>query len=82
MPLGGSDGGEVAAIGNVLEWLAWKPFGGMPSQWVVLEGDNPILTAEQLQLLSAKLRSRLNVAVPAALVRRRPSGGRAFSLRP
>jgi hypothetical protein len=53
----------VAAIGNVLEWLAWKPFGGMPSQWVVLEGYNRILTAEQLQLLSAKLRSRLNVTV-------------------
>jgi hypothetical protein len=53
----------VAAIGNALESMGWKLVGGMPSQWVVREGDNPILSAAQMRLLSAKLLSRLNVVV-------------------
>jgi hypothetical protein len=37
----------IAAVGNVLENILWRPFGGLPSDWVVKEKTN-LLSDEQL----------------------------------
>ena len=50
----------VAAVGNMLEAILWRPFGGMPSNWVT----NPkrsFLTEEQTAQLELRIRSRLQL---------------------
>ena len=52
----------VAAIGNVLETLLWRLFGGMPSDWVTKQRC-PLLSAQQVSAVEAKVTSRLNLTL-------------------
>jgi hypothetical protein len=54
----------VQAIGNYLEWLWWKPRGGMPTGRVL---SGKLLTDEQYQRLLAALRPVLGDAEPSKL---------------
>jgi hypothetical protein len=55
----------VQAIGNYLEWLWWKPWGGMPSG-SILSGKH--LTPEQHQRLVETLRSKLGGTEPGTIL--------------
>ncbi len=50
----------VAALGNVLEAILWRPFGGMPSNWVI-DPNRSLLTIEQTTLLESRASSRLQL---------------------
>ncbi|MBP1064658.1 hypothetical protein ABIF65_002609 [Bradyrhizobium japonicum] len=52
----------VAAVGNAVEWLMWKAFGGMPSDWIVRE-DQTLLAPEQLNQLREKLQVLMGICV-------------------
>ena len=52
----------VAAIGNVLENLLWRPFGGMPSDWVTKQAC-PLLSSQQVRAVEAKAASRFNMTI-------------------
>jgi hypothetical protein len=54
----------VQAIGNYLEWLWWKPWGGMPTGRVLC---GKLLTREQHQRLLAALRFGVDGADPSKL---------------
>ncbi len=53
----------VAAVGNGLETVYWKPWGGMPSAWVVKPGEHLISNA-QIEKLEHMLSTRLGLTVP------------------
>lgn len=52
----------IAAVANAGEGLLWKPFGGMPSEWVVRERTS-LLSDDQRARLPRKLEARLGIAV-------------------
>jgi hypothetical protein len=54
----------VQAIGNFLEWLWWKPWGGMPTGRVLT---GKLLTPEQQQRLIEALRPALGGADPSKI---------------
>ena len=53
----------IAAIGNALEAALWKAFGGMPTNWVTRQSGSSLLSSYQVEMLTFKVRSRLNVSV-------------------
>jgi hypothetical protein len=53
----------VAAIGNALESLFWRIFGGMPSDWVIRPAGTSLLSAQQITLLENRIRDRLKIQV-------------------
>jgi hypothetical protein len=52
----------IAALGNVLEKVLWRPFGGMPSDWVTKQKSG-LLSPQQIAALEAKVTSRLNMNI-------------------
>jgi hypothetical protein len=56
----------IAALGNFAESLFWRPFGGMPSDWVVQERPT-LLSDEQRELLPKKKQARLGIIIPAVV---------------
>lgn len=57
-------GHGVAAVGNLVEAIYWKAFGGMPSRWVTR--DQPrLLTQEQVDRLRAKATARFEFEWPS-----------------
>jgi hypothetical protein len=52
----------VAAVGNVGENIGWRISGGMPSDWVIKTSTN-LISPQQLELLDARVRSRLAIDV-------------------
>ena len=52
----------VAAAGNVLE-LMWKLAGGMPTDWVTRADGNSLLNADQMKMLTDKVRARLGITI-------------------
>lgn len=56
----------VQGVGNVIEWLWWKAFGGMPSDWVRTSPES-MLARAQTEKLRALLRERLHLEVPEQL---------------
>jgi hypothetical protein len=56
----------IAALGNFGEWLLWRPFGGMPSDWVVQE-KTKLLSEEQRKRLPTKIHARLGIIIPAVI---------------
>ena len=52
----------VAAAGNLLEWLFWLPWKGMPSEWVVRERRR-LLPEAQLTQVESKVKARLGLDV-------------------
>jgi hypothetical protein len=52
----------VAAIGNLLEAILWRLFGGMPSDWITKPGC-PFLSPQQVTAIETKATIRLNMAV-------------------
>jgi hypothetical protein len=56
-------GHGVAALGNMIENVYWKPFGGMPTNWVI--GRKPrLLSQPQIDLLEARVKQRLGLTIP------------------
>jgi hypothetical protein len=55
-------GNLVAALGNVLEGLSWKLFGGMPTDWVTRERTS-LLSDTQIAQLAQKIHSRLGITL-------------------
>jgi hypothetical protein len=55
----------IAALGNVLESILWRLFGGMPSDWITKQ-QSPLLSAQQIAALETKIASRfgMNVTLP------------------
>lgn len=49
----------LQALGNVLEWCLWLPFGGMPSHWVA-HSDSKLLSINQMERLQTKIGSGMN----------------------
>lgn len=45
----------VQSLGNLIEWAFWKPFGGMPSNWVIGGRTPGYLNPQQLEALPAKV---------------------------
>lgn len=54
----------IAALGNVGESLLWRPFGGLPSDWVLQE-KTILLSDQQRERIPKKLETRLGLIVPA-----------------
>jgi type IV secretory pathway TrbL component len=52
----------IAALGNVLESALWRPFGGMPSDWVTRQPSS-LLSPQQIAALETKVTSRLNANI-------------------
>lgn len=52
----------IQSVGNLLEWLWWKPFKGMPSLWVQKD-DCSYLDASQVAALPEKLSAILGFKV-------------------
>jgi hypothetical protein len=50
----------MAAVGNGIEWLFWKPFGGMPSDWVI-KPEQTLLAAAQMTNLEERVRTLLGI---------------------
>jgi hypothetical protein len=53
-------GHVVAAVGNVVENIAWRVSGGMPSDWVTKSG---LLSPQQIDLVESKVRTRLGITI-------------------
>jgi hypothetical protein len=47
----------IAALGNVLESVLWRAFGGMPSDWVTTQ-QSSLLSPQQIVALETKVTSR------------------------
>jgi hypothetical protein len=56
----------VAALGNLGESLMWRPFGGLPSDWVVKKKTS-LLSDEQRERLPKKIQARLGISIPAVV---------------
>jgi hypothetical protein len=56
----------VQAVGNWVEWLWWKAFGGMPTDWI-RSGTGDLLAPSQLQKLRAMIQDRLMLQLPENL---------------
>jgi hypothetical protein len=56
----------IAALGNFAENIFWRPFGGMPADWVVRE-KTTLLSDEQRERLSKKVYARLGITVPTVI---------------
>jgi hypothetical protein len=52
----------VQAIGNLIESVFWKPFGGMPTNWV-LRHDQELLNEAQVNKLPDRVRSLLDIGI-------------------
>jgi len=50
----------LQAFGNLIEWVWWKPCGGMPTDWV-RTGRRNILADAQRKVLPVKIRELLNI---------------------
>lgn len=61
-----ASGHLVQAVGNVIEWVWWKAFGGMPSDWVRTSPES-LLAPVQAEKLRALIRERLHLEVPEQL---------------
>ena len=45
----------VQSLGNLVEWVFWKPFGGMPTTWVIAGRTVDYLNPQQVEALPAKV---------------------------
>ena len=50
----------IAALGNVLESVLWRPFGGMPSDWITKQSPS-LLSSQQIVALETKITSRFDI---------------------
>ncbi|MGA7676226.1 MAG: hypothetical protein WCA78_14420 [Rhizomicrobium sp.] len=55
-------GEAIAAIGNVVETIWWKPWGGMPSNWVT-KPDAELLNSAQVASLTSRINSDFGISV-------------------
>lgn len=56
----------IQAVGNLLEKVFWKPFGGMPTNWL-LRTDQELLHAAQVKKLTEQLHGLLGVGLEKPL---------------
>jgi hypothetical protein len=52
----------IAAGANLLEMVLWRPFGGMPTNWVT-KANPGLLTPQQVTSIEGKIRSRFGIAI-------------------
>lgn len=45
----------VQSVGNFVEWVFWKPFGGMPTNWVIAGRTPGYLNPQQVEALPSKV---------------------------
>lgn len=57
----------VQSLGNLIEWGFWKPFGGMPSNWVVAGRTPGYLNAQQVEALHAKVEQAVGLTLQKPL---------------
>lgn len=57
----------VQALGNVVERLYWKPFGGVPTDWVLKETQS-LLAQQQVEALPDKLKEITGITLGKRLV--------------
>lgn len=57
----------VQGVGNLLESYFWKPFGGMPTNWLVQQRVCGYLNAQQLEALPKKIEQLLGFQLGKAL---------------
>lgn len=57
----------VQSLGNLIEWVFWKPFGGMPSNWVIAGRTPGYLSPQQVEVLPAKVEQILGWKLGKAL---------------
>jgi hypothetical protein len=57
----------VQAFGNLIEKAFWKPFGGMPTNWLVQEHQN-LVSEAQMNMLPEKLRDLTGVHLKKPIV--------------
>jgi hypothetical protein len=50
-------------IGNGLESVFWKLFGGMPTDWVTKTDKISLLSPQQIDLVEVKVKSRLGINI-------------------
>lgn len=56
----------VQTVGNIIEWVWWKIFGGMPTDWI-RSGKKHLLAPAQLQKLHTVIQARLGLSLPENL---------------
>lgn len=56
----------LQGAGNVIEWLIWLPFGGMPTQWVLKQSQSLIAPVQRDKLLG-KVKKRHEDFDPGAV---------------
>ena len=57
-------GHAVAALGNLLEKVFWRCFGGMPTEWLV-KSSQSLLTTAQVDNLRTLVKERCGIDAPA-----------------
>jgi hypothetical protein len=57
-------GEAIAALGNVVEYLWWKPWGGMPSNWVI-KAESGLLNSAQVALLTTRINGEFGMNIPS-----------------
>lgn len=57
-------GHVVAAAGNLLEWIIWKAFRGMPTMWVTHDPPTRLLTDDQRNALRVRITERFGYECP------------------
>lgn len=59
-------GEAIAALGNIVEFLWWKSFGGMPSNWVIKTKPN-LLNASQIATLTARINADFGMSISSVV---------------
>ena len=62
----------VQGVGNLVEWVLWAPFGGLPSRWIRREGR--LVAPEQRQTFLERLSFLTGVKAPAEAMPRHFDG--------
>ncbi len=58
----------VQSVGNFVEWVFWKPFGGMPTNWVIAGRTPGYLNPQQVEALPSKVEQILGGPAAGAML--------------
>ena len=57
----------IQAVGNGVEWIWWKAWGGWPTDWVRTNRHQKLISDEQLAALETRVNSRLGLPSPVKI---------------
>ena len=57
----------IQTVGNVIESIWYKIYGGIPSSWIIREGKCDYLNSEQIKLIPEKIKKVLNIETKDSL---------------